>query len=118
MKVNVGILNADLTKAATRIQATFRGHMSRKVDQVAGEAKDLVEKAGEKIEEKVSLELGGELLFYISFRGRYWGQQREQFRYCGPSEGEAGCTRLAHIKFIEINLATRGLDYFGVCYFG
>ncbi|XP_011500500.1 PREDICTED: uncharacterized protein LOC105364303 isoform X2 [Ceratosolen solmsi marchali] len=43
----------DLCHAATKIQATFRGHMSRKVDQAATAAKGLVESAAEKIEEKI-----------------------------------------------------------------
>ncbi|OXU30079.1 hypothetical protein TSAR_014669 [Trichomalopsis sarcophagae] len=42
----------ELCHAATKIQATFRGHMSRKVDQAASAAKDLMDSAAEKIEEK------------------------------------------------------------------
>uniref|UniRef100_A0ABD2XNG7 Uncharacterized protein n=1 Tax=Trichogramma kaykai TaxID=54128 RepID=A0ABD2XNG7_9HYME len=44
----------DLLKAATKIQATFRGQMSRKIDQAAGAAKELVGSAASKVEEKVT----------------------------------------------------------------
>ncbi|XP_015109917.1 neuromodulin [Diachasma alloeum] len=48
--------DVDLCNAATKIQASFRGHMSRKeqaVSSVMKAAGDMVQSAGEKIEEKV-----------------------------------------------------------------
>jgi len=47
----------ELRDAATKIQATFRGHMSRKEQAATAAVKsamDMVESAGAKIEEKVS----------------------------------------------------------------
>ncbi|XP_063980593.1 neuromodulin [Diachasmimorpha longicaudata] len=48
--------DVDLCNAATKIQASFRGHMSRKeqaVSSVVKAAGDMVQSVGEKIEEKV-----------------------------------------------------------------
>lgn len=44
----------ELSDAAKKIQATFRGHMSRKEQATAKSAMSMVESATAKIEEKVS----------------------------------------------------------------
>lgn len=48
-----GFCFAELCDAAKKIQANFRGHMSRK-EQATAAAKSAVESATAKIEEKVS----------------------------------------------------------------
>jgi len=66
--INPALHPTELRDAATKIQATFRGHMSRKEQAAAAvkSAMDIVESAGAKIEEKVSSHLDECLVRFAS----------------------------------------------------